>query len=619
MAENENSNNALDQFNKLSDDEKRYVIEVGRAAKTLEDPYQKALFVGRSALEGHTLGLSEPVISTLKASVKSFSPQVDFAGAYKEDVEQRRAEKAAAPGTDIAAQVGGAFIPSPINIGTKIGGVAMKGGEVLSKAYNVANAYMRGAIKGGLAGLASTGAMEAIEVPTGFKKPEGSLERIAAGTIIGGAFGAPLEKVGEVGSEIAKKGLLKEGAKETVEAGKRLGIEPTPGQLYKSQFIQELESSMRNEPLPNAAKAAMQSRNEKLNDVAESMFEEAIGLSKAEVGASVRERLIQKVNDMIAPAKEIYEELYKKYGTATAPILKTNNVIVDLQDAAQLDVNSKTIENVLNQFKPALERIQTISDLKRVRESIGAFMRNTDDDVAKGVAGKIYEALTQDRAQGLRDAGAKVGDMQAGKAVELADSIYKGAAQTVGEALPVKVPTTKPFQAVTKQIEQTERLKVGDKFFNLNNLDQLKKFQEQFPTEFDALRRARLSELQDKSGGTAAGFIRMVKQLEPEHLFILFGKNGSQKAKDITTFIESIPERVGGSDTPRGTNWANFVKNMVSLVGPLETYSKDQLYRLLTGMISGEKFSSALQRRVALPVSIGFKPAEENPMNRRKK
>lgn len=167
-------------------------------------------FAIRSALEGQTLGASEPVISAVKAGLPNListvspfrtgtPPTKDFKTAYKEDVAMRHAEKAENPYLDIAAQVGGAIIPTPLNIALKGG----KGVSLLAKAIGLGKAgdkgklltIGRGAFIGSTLGAGSEAVRQAAQRPTGFIEGGDAIESITSAGKMGGILGPAFESL----------------------------------------------------------------------------------------------------------------------------------------------------------------------------------------------------------------------------------------------------------------------------------------------------------------------------------------------------------------------------------------------------------------------------------------
>lgn len=121
--------NALDEgFHEVPLDQKK--------AGSDEEEGPGALSLLRSGVSGHTAGISEAVINAIKAGLKN-PPILDpmiipdepistqrLMGDYGAAQAERQAEIDKSPGAHLAANIGGALIPSPVNVGSKIMGAA---------------------------------------------------------------------------------------------------------------------------------------------------------------------------------------------------------------------------------------------------------------------------------------------------------------------------------------------------------------------------------------------------------------------------------------------------------------------------------------------------------------
>lgn len=160
-----------------------------------------ALSLLRSGVSGHTAGISEAVINAIKAGIKNppiLDPMIipdepmstdKLVADYKAAQNERQAEIERNPGAHLAANIGGALIPSPVNVGSKIMGAAsgaVKGAIPALEKYalgRVAQGTATGAIGG--AGQAATNL-----IGTG----QGDIE---SGAAFGGALGGAIPGIGE--------------------------------------------------------------------------------------------------------------------------------------------------------------------------------------------------------------------------------------------------------------------------------------------------------------------------------------------------------------------------------------------------------------------------------------
>lgn len=157
------------------------------------------LSLGRSALEGHTGGVSEPVISSLVAGAAVpqtlFTDESDTLSAlrktFQQDVESRKQAKAQHPGQHLAAEVAGSLVPSPLNVPARI----FKGAQTLNRLAQTSKlpkaAKLAAPVVSGAGGM---GALETVRQaalkPSGLIEGADSAEEVKNAALLGG--GIPL-------------------------------------------------------------------------------------------------------------------------------------------------------------------------------------------------------------------------------------------------------------------------------------------------------------------------------------------------------------------------------------------------------------------------------------------
>lgn len=182
--------------------------------------------VSRSALEGHTAGISEPVISGAIAAQQAAPAAYPFSGGepsaealqaigeqspalIQADIDRRRALKEKMPALDLGAQVTGALAPSPLNVGGHIfkgvreagglnpalKGAVPEGASKMQRAGIFANKVAASSVEGMVGGAGFEATRKAALEPSGFLQPEESpgIERSAE---MGAAVGAGLTVLG---------------------------------------------------------------------------------------------------------------------------------------------------------------------------------------------------------------------------------------------------------------------------------------------------------------------------------------------------------------------------------------------------------------------------------------
>lgn len=229
---------------------------------------QTAETVARSALEGLTLGISEPVISGLKAAGQEvFDPQsalrqghglsaigADIGSKYEADVAERRRLEEAAPITAGLSEAAGAIVPAIFTGGAgaakgvlaganvagrlarSAGGVGKAAAEAIPLVGKIpALGRMAGAAgEAGAAVAATEAAKRGVESATGFIKEGDEMPSLAEQAKSGALLGAKFQAVPEVAKLAgqAGKGLLSAlGGVSVKEIDKYLAKTPMAGEL----------------------------------------------------------------------------------------------------------------------------------------------------------------------------------------------------------------------------------------------------------------------------------------------------------------------------------------------------------------------------------------------------
>ena len=124
----------------------------------------------RSAIAGHTLYASEPIIGGLSAVIdraKELAGEEDFQGFDKEydiakqkiadSVKEQTKFEEEYPGVAITAGIAGGLVPSPINIGSKLAGAVMGAGKAAQVAGTAIKEAEKFSVKKAAAALAKKG------------------------------------------------------------------------------------------------------------------------------------------------------------------------------------------------------------------------------------------------------------------------------------------------------------------------------------------------------------------------------------------------------------------------------------------------------------------------------
>ena len=536
----------------------------------------KALFAARSALEGHTLGISEPIVSGVKAVATSLSQDKPFSEAYEADVQNRKAEKAANRGLDIAAQIGGGLLPSPVNVGAKVFGV----GSAIAKGAGLTGRTLlptvgRGAVSGGATGFGMGVLKETVGRPTGFVTEGTPGKNIAKDTAIGMVLGIPGELlINKLEAIKAARVQADPNKAKVVEAGKILNAEPTPGQLTDNQLVGQLESSIEQQPIRFGV-GSIKDKIKKSREATEIAAKEigAMGTSKTstEIGSQVKKGLIERIKERVRPAKEIYEKLEGKLSKSEAVILNTNNAVAEVKELALVQSQLKGIANTA---PGSLENVRTVQDLKNLRTSIGDMLTEKLSPVQRRAITRLYDAITADRKASLLKYKPELADK-----LDEADRIWAEASKIIENALPFK--NAKP-SSIARKANAVSDTKIADKIFNTTDIPKLESLAKEFPREFNLLRENRIRKVFEKAGGDANRIVKTIRALEPEAQAMILGKDALKKIGAIETWIKAHPDMSGPSGTPAGQQVARFVMSMITGLGPFESVGKGLTYKLLT-------------------------------------
>lgn len=206
---------------------------LGKIGQFGSDVLTAAETQSRSALEGFSLGMSEPVVSGINAFThnlikagenpkdvasflaNAFSPE-KISAEYQADVERRRQLKASMPISSAVAEMAGAILPAgltslaakPIVAAGTAASEAIAASELGKRAAAIPGAGIIGraaeaaAIGAGIAGT-QYGTQKAIEEAAGFAKP-GELPPVSQAMAIGAALPGAASAAIEAGPAIAK-------------------------------------------------------------------------------------------------------------------------------------------------------------------------------------------------------------------------------------------------------------------------------------------------------------------------------------------------------------------------------------------------------------------------------
>lgn len=397
----------------------------------------------RSALEGQTAGLSEPLIAGAKglaAGATAFVPNQDLSPevgpsismpqlaqaraqeAYSQDLAQREALKKELPLVDVGAQLAGALTPSPINL---VGKVA-KGAQALGRAaagIKTAEAVKdagllarmgAGAVEGAASGVGLTAAQNVSGALTGKEA-----QSLAESADIGVKIGAGLPLAGKVGAALAKLpkkalsalgGVPEKVIDEVLEKPELLKNAPTIEEIkdHLDDFVFKLKDKV------SSAEISV-SEAKKLADVAKSELNQAINENKLLLRAKKFEAR-QALSQAEADLKSTWATVESGIKAVKPPTRLTDDVMDSIYDLkSQVSEGSKKAYAVLDNIEGTAEIKPVLSVLKNAQEGL-----KIQGKIIGESSEKAYNAIEKTKAN-LASLGKKVELRDAKKIIQQLD------------------------------------------------------------------------------------------------------------------------------------------------------------------------------------------------------
>lgn len=375
----------------LSDDEMNALLaEDGQD----QEPSDADLgFYVRSALEGQTAGISEPIISGGKAAYKSYMAGTPFKQEYAADIEQRKREKGEHPYQDVAAQVAGGLIPTPINVGAKLaagakgligaGKTALGIGGTVGKGLlsRVAGAGAEAALESGITSAGYETVKQLAQKPTGFEEGN-SLEKIKQAGLLGAGFG------GVVGAGIQSS---KEAARLVGEGGKK---------LLKTYFggvpVQLIDKYLEN---PQALRTAKNAEEVKM------MIDESIDKIMSDLNS--KNLAVKDAKDVLKTTRDqMYQTFKEQNMDAREAVRMANQSLKEAQQKAVLGAAQDLQQDILSLRKQVTEGSSgafDILDKADIKMKSASLVKSLKKEIkSHSIAGEIPPELAKSTA-GLQE------------------------------------------------------------------------------------------------------------------------------------------------------------------------------------------------------------------------
>lgn len=394
----------------------------------------------RSALEGATLGASEPVMSGIMAAEQHIktaaqeakSPQEFYdlvtnmdrlKGQYAADVERRRQFKQENPRTSMYSEMSGAAIPAIFSGGESTAAKALgASGELINEvgtgarqlvqkipgmASQLESTGVGGSVArlaehgvGGAAqGLAQEGTIRAIEEPTGFIQPQDQLPGLGETAALGGMVGAGFQAPGEMIDQAGRAGKFAAKVLTGVRPGDIDSYLERPEAIRNAKSV----SQIKDEVDATIGKLRDDVENAKLN---REQAHDALRQAESKVDDLVRENkyvVNQKKADIRQQFREARSDLDRTFKeqmseskVAKVPI-KVDDVLDSVENVKQQvsDLSSESYK-ILGQHEGSFKLGGVVKELDRLQNDlkVNGQLLSKDAEDAHGVLDKWKEKLS---------------------------------------------------------------------------------------------------------------------------------------------------------------------------------------------------------------------------------
>jgi hypothetical protein len=486
-------------------------------------------------------------------------------------------------------------------------------------------------------GAAATGGFEAARQGVGMAvgaREEVDPGRIAQSVLIGGAvpFAAPLlSKFGGKVLEAAPK--LKPEAAAIKEAAKKIGAKATPGQLYDSRFIQDLEGSLVQASSKLGGlklRGTVEANKKVLSETSEEILSLASGKTAFEIGSETKDQVLKKLAEKLQPAEEIYNRLEERLrrGAFKPEVGDTINKASQLVKKFKWD---KGTVGSLKSYRQDISKAKNLTDIKGIRTAVRneASMAARQGDFSKAKAlGELGAELTVARSKTLRTLANNetVGDAaDILQSLDFADKTYAESIGFVENALLNRGKQIKggPLSSAKQFFEKTPETQIINKVLKTADPKKMQAVKEAFPEAFETLKTGKIQEILERStvGGdiNAKKLIKIINNMPPESARLIFDAEKKEAAAAMQTFLED-PSQTGKSlDFQNFLTGFSLLSQASSLLksGALKAATKSgQTRELIEGIAQNQlvkPFASGLGARATTEIGIRqFMPPTES-------
>lgn len=438
---------------------------------------------------------------------------------------------------------------------------------------------------------------------------------------------------------------LKGSAGEIAEATQRVGGKATAGMVTANKNIQNLENVLSQSPTiaGERVRSAYAPIQRGLKESAENLAGTP-NMSQFEAGEAFKAGLKSKITERVQPLASRFEsirESAKNVKPEPASLERAAGRLLkqDLAEFADLPQGQ-----AIRKYADMIRGAKSLDSLKQLRSSvgdeIGKAMDSGDGQLAMAL-GKVKSSIQRlerreilktaiqraaevvpDRAGGKflsKAAQQKIAEQEGSKIAKDLIGEIKGvnkgwrALMTELEAVASaggidKIASPKHLSRI---IDDMPSEKIAERFFNMKNYRGLRDVKTHLPDEFEVLRQTRLGQIAEKSMTKGepdpVKLIRNLKGIGKESREILFGKDGERVLRDMETVVNSLPSKVGASDTPRGLEWFSFSNSPINPKNWAQEAQGAYNYMLLSGKI--EPKSQGQMMTKMLPRAAGYAAA----------
>lgn len=499
-------------------------------------------------------------------------------------------------------------------------------------------------------GMAAEGGGQVIsKIPGAIKKVPDLVRKGTA--IVKGQPTAPVEVIppGQTFKDVGFDPTLKSNAKEISEATQRVaGTKATPGMVSSNPNIQNVENVLSQSPtvagqkVRDAYKPIREGLEKSADDLAGSP-----SMTKFEAGEQVKQGIQSKISERVKPLSTQFETIREsaKYVKPSKESLNRSADRLLRQDMAEFADLPQG--QAIKKYSEMIRNAKTLDSLKQIRSSVGDELGQAIDAGNGQLAlalGKVKSAIQRlERREILKTAIQKVDELvptrnQKGqflsktyrqemvkkeaeavakdmigeiKAVNKGWRSLMTELETIAKAGGIKKIASPKHLART--IENMPSEKLAERFFNTKNYKGLQDVKKFLPDEFEVLRQYKLGQIAEKSltkgNPDPVKLVRNLKQIGKEARELLFGKQGEKMLSDMETVLNSMPNKVGTSDTPRGMSWFTAVLKPGNYSREAESALN---YMRLTGRTSSKKLNQKAGQILPRAASYGVAGSVSN-------